>query len=469
MVLLHTENICLNKIFKKQFLNFQSYKNKYKELLKDQHFGFVLKGSISTALSLFFVQGLRFLSGIIIARYYGAKVSGQLTLVVTVMSMFAIVANFGIKDALQKLIPEYKEKYNLESAYQVFLKGNKLILFTTTVCMVMMYCLAHTLSINWGEPELEWFFKVSGIFLIFFVLSDLNYFSLRAILKVHSSNLLLVVGTVIRIVALLIITWFFYNTFNPVYLHWWTLCLLPWLLSCIPVYRYFTKPSLKESVLQTVSYRQILHLAFPMLLTYLSFFLTISIDVFILKYYHVSTGQIGIFKTCVNISTLASAILISLNTTIQPKITQLYYSNKIAEIAKLTQRSTKLMFWLSLPIFFVFLFGSKYVMWLYGKEFMTGAFSLSILTIGQVFNTFCGPIAQFLNATGFHKSIRNLSFLAVTVNIILNFILIPLYGIEGAAWANAINVVVWNIAGSIYIKRKFGFHIFYIPFFYTKK
>lgn len=450
-------------------MKLQQYKDKYKALLKDQHFGFVLKGSITTALSLFFVQGLRFLSGIIIARYYGAKVSGQLTLVVTVMSMFAIVANFGVKDALQKLIPEYREKYNLRTAYQIYLKGNLLIAVFSSLCMLAMYFTAHILSVEWNEPELEWCFKISGVFLLFFALSDLNYFSLRAILKVHVSNILLVVGTVIRMLVLLVLTYFFFNVFNPIYLHWWTLCLLPWVLSCIPVYQYFKHPSRQEDVLQQVSYRQIMQLAFPMLLTYLSFFLTISIDVFILKYYDVSTDHIGIFKTCVNISTLASAILISLNTTIQPKITQLYYSNQTDEIAKLTQRSSKLMFWLSLPVFIVFLFGSRYVMWMYGKEFIAGAFCLSILTVGQIFNTACGPIAQFLNATGHHTSIRNLSFLAVAINIVLNFLLIPLFGIEGAAWANAMNVVVWNAVGSIYIKRKFGFHIFYFPFVSGRK
>jgi O-antigen/teichoic acid export membrane protein len=450
-------------------LNLQSYKEKYKALLQDKHFGFVLKGSLSTALSLFFVQGLRFLTGIIIARYYGAKVSGQLTLVVTLMSMFAIVANFGIKDALQKLIPEYREKFNMRTAYQVFLKGNILIAVFSSVCMLLMYATAHVLSVHWNEPELEWCFKLSGVFLVFFVLSDLNYFSLRALLKVHVSNMLLVIGTVIRMAVLLVITYFFFNIYNPIHLHWWTLCLLPWLLSLIPVYKYFKKPAAQEAVLQEVKYRQILHLAFPMLLTYLSFFLTISIDVFILKFYKIPTEQIGIFKTCINISTLASAILISLNTTIQPKITQLYYSDKKDEIARLTQRSSKLMFWLSLPVFIVFLLGSKYVMWLYGNEFIAGALSLSILAVGQIINTACGPIAQFLNATGYHHSIRNLSFLAVAVNVLLNFLLVPLYGIEGAAWANAINVIVWNVAGSIYIKRKFGFHIFYFPFLSSRK
>ena len=120
-------------------MNIQFYKDKLQHALKDKNFGFVLKGSLSTAITLFFVQGLRFISGVLIARYYGAEASGKLTLVVTVMGIFAILINFGVKDALQKLIPEYREKYNLKTAYSLFLKGNQLIVAFSLIAAIVLY------------------------------------------------------------------------------------------------------------------------------------------------------------------------------------------------------------------------------------------------------------------------------------------------------------------------------------------
>ena len=90
--------------------------------MQDKNFSFVLKGSLSTAITLFFVQGLRFVSGVLIGRLYGAEASGRLTLVVTVMGIFAIFINFGVKDALQKLIPEYNQKYNTKTSFSLFFK-----------------------------------------------------------------------------------------------------------------------------------------------------------------------------------------------------------------------------------------------------------------------------------------------------------------------------------------------------------
>lgn len=445
------------------------YKEKFAKALEDKNFNFVLKGSLSTAITLFFVQGLRFISGVLIGRFYGAEASGRLTLIVTVMGIFAIFINFGVKDALQKLIPEYKEKYNTKTSYSLFLKGNELVFFFSFVSAIILYFISPWLCEYWNEPDMLWLFRISGLFLPFLVLGDLNYFSLRAALKVHTANMSLVIPTIIRVVILLIVTFYFFNTYNPIYLHWTTLCVLPWLFSLIPIYKYFIKPSRTEPTIKTISYQEILSMAFPMLLTYIAFLINNSADVFILKSNQVGTDLVGIYKTCANISMLAATLLVALNTTVQPKITQLFTQNKLQEVQQITQKSSKLIFWISLPVFIILLFFSKHVMWLYGAEFMKGAICLSVLTIGQVINTICGPVAQLLNATGYHKTFRNISFIGAIVSIIISLLLIPTYGILGAAIANTISMIVWNVIATIYIKKTFGFFIGYFPFVQLNK
>ncbi len=447
----------------------QSYKEKLQKALQDKNFGFVLKGSISTAITLFFVQGLRFISGVFIGRWYGADASGKLTLVVTVMSFFAILINFGIKEALQKLIPELREKYNIKTAYSIFIKGNILIIGFSVIAAIILYFIAPWLANYWDEPNMVHIFRASGLFLPFFVLGELNYFSLRAALKIHTANMSLVLPTIFRLVLLLLVTYFFFNIYNPIYLHWVTLCILPWLFTLVPIYKHFHQPAKAETTQTQTQHQQILNIALPMLMTYVAFMINNSADVFILKANNISTDLVGIYKTCTNISMLAATLLVALNTTVQPKITQLYTQQNYDEVQRIAVKSSKLIFLLSLPIFILLLFASKYIMWLYGEEFMKGAISLSILTIGQVFNTLCGPVAQVLNATGYHKQFRNISFLGMAINLIVNVILIPLYGIEGAAIANTISMIFWNVVGTIYIKRTFGFYVAYIPFINLNK
>lgn len=450
-------------------MSIQHYKSKLQHALQDKNFGFVLKGSLSTAISLFFVQGLRFISGVLIGRYYGAAASGRLTLIVTVMGIFAIFINFGIKEALQKLIPEYREKYNLKSAYTVFLKGNWLIIYFSVLAAIILYVISPWLCNYWGEPDMVGLFRLSGLFLPFFVLGDLNYFSLRAALKIHIANMSLVLPTIIRLVVLVLITFYFFHPDNPIYLHWATLCVLPWLFSLWPVYQEFHQPSVQEEKQVEIKNNDILSISFPMLMTYAAFLISNSADVFILKSYHIGTDMVGIYKTCTNVSMLAATLLVALNTTVQPKMTQLYTQKNFEEVERVSCKSAKLVFYLSLPAFIILMFFAKQVMWLYGKDFTLGALSLSIMTVGQVFNTLCGPVAQLLNATGYHKQFRNISLIGALVNIIFNFLLVPHFGIEGAAAANAISMIFWNVVGAVYIKKTFGFYIVYIPFLNLNK
>lgn len=443
---------------------FVSYWKKIKNAWSDKNFNFVAKGSLSTFFTLGIVQFFRFISGIIIGRFYGADASGKLTLVITVMSIVGMVCNLGIKDALQRLIPEYKTKYNTKAAYQYFMLGNKMIFFNWLVLTTILYSIAPFLANYWNEPELTPLFRISGLFVLPAVLGDLFFFSLKAGLKINTANMTLIIPTILRIIILVIITYCFFNMYNPIYLHWLTLSLLPFIFTIYPIYKHFFLESKGEPILVKPQLKNISHLSFPMFITYFSFLINNNADVFMLKAFDVSTADVGIYKTVTNIALISATLLVAINTTVQPKITQLYYKKDIAAMSVLVQRSTVFIFWLSLPIYVLLFFLAKYIMQLYGSTFASGTLPLMILVVGQFVNTTCGPVAQLLHATGHHKQFTYISILGAVVNIILNLFLIPYFGVIGASVASTVSMVVWNVVGVVYIHQKFGLIIAYFPF-----
>lgn len=448
---------------------FSNVQSKIQKALKDPNFSFVAKGSIHTLLSMGTVFFLRFLSGVIIARFYGPEVSGWLTNLMTFMAAFIILGNFGIKDAMLKLIPEYKEKYNMATAWAIYKKSLHLIGGLWVICMIAMYLLADIQSRAWNVPNLKGFFQISGVFLIFLLLSEYNNFVLRAILQIKSANYNNIATLVSRVLTIAFLTLFFYNDYNPLYLQFLSGCFLAWLFSQYSINKHFRKPSVGQEVKTEVNYSLILAVAFPMLFTYLGFFINNFADAYMLPFY-TSTEMVGIYKTCANVSSIAAMALVAMNTTIQPKISQLYHQGKHEDVMKLCVKFSRLIFLMNIPIFGMIIFGSKLmILFAYGKEFVPGYLALSILAIGQIFNVGCGPVAQLLNVTGYHKQFRNISLLGAFLNLGLIFVLIPKWGIEGAAVANAVSMAVWNIIGSIYIKKKFGYYIAYIPFINLNK
>ncbi|MDP5001477.1 MAG: polysaccharide biosynthesis C-terminal domain-containing protein, partial [Flavobacterium sp.] len=74
------------------------------------------------------------------------------------------------------------------------------------------------------------------------------------------------------------------------------------------------------------------------------------------------------------------------------------------------------------------------------------------------FSAMAGNVDQILNMTNNQVLLRNITILSFFVNISLNFLLIPYYGINGAAFASLISNVVINTLCLYYIKKKLGFY-----------
>ena len=67
-----------------------------------------------------------------------------------------------------------------------------------------------------------------------------------------------------------------------------------------------------------------------------------------------------------------------------------------------------------------------------------------------------GSVAIILNMTGKEKVFRNIIFVALVINILLNLLLIPKFCIEGAAIASASSLIFWNLYSVYYVYKEFG-------------
>lgn len=414
------------------------------------------------------VFAMRFVSGIIIGRCYGAKASGELTNVITFLFVIYILPSLGIKDAILKLIPQYIQQYNLKSALTVYYKSIVMLLINWLIIFVPAYFYATYQADKWHVPYLADKFKLGLLLLPFILISELNAFTLRALLKNKYANYANLLYMASRIVIISVMTLFFFNPYNPIYLHYISSMFCAWIFGQYFVIKYFVIPANAEQQIpdkyNKATFTEILSLSWPMFITYLGFTVNNFFDGFVLPY-HVSTAEVGIYKTCLNISSVAAMAMVAMNTTVQPKISQLYQQKDFEAIKKLTRKFTKLIFFVTVPAFILVLFFAKPLVAItYGPEFVLGATSLTIVSIGQIFNVGSGPVAQLLNVTGYHKQFRNISLVGALLNVILILILVPFFGIIGAAIANAVSMTTWNLIGTFFIKRKFGFYISFLPF-----
>ena len=105
-----------------------------------------------------------------------------------------------------------------------------------------------------------------------------------------------------------------------------------------------------------------------------------------------------------------------------------------------------------------------FLLGLFGEEFKVGVTAFIFLSCGRLISSFSGSVGNILQMTGNQNIYARILLLGAILNVVLNLILIPAYGINGAAIASMSSLIVWNLSMVLVVKQRFGFYTFYIPF-----
>ncbi len=127
-------------------------------------------------------------------------------------------------------------------------------------------------------------------------------------------------------------------------------------------------------------------------------------------------------------------------------ISELFHSEKHHELQSLLKFSSMVISVITAFTTVFLVFFGRYILGLFGADFIEGYAVLMVLLIGQTIKSLMGPASFLLNLTGHHNLTAKIMALAVSLSILLNFLFIPKWGIMGAAIASGIIMTVWNVA-----------------------
>lgn len=119
--------------------------------------------------------------------------------------------------------------------------------------------------------------------------------------------------------------------------------------------------------------------------------------------------------------------------------------------------NVRLSFVLSLAVvLFLLLLGEDLLNW-FGKpteNYALGYTTLLILAFGQLFNVAVGSTGYILTMAKKESLVMLSILIGIIVNVLLNYFLVPIMHIEGAAIATSTSIIVWNIMMLIFVKTK---------------
>jgi O-antigen/teichoic acid export membrane protein len=257
-----------------------------------------------------------------------------------------------------------------------------------------------------------------------------------------------------NLLVLLILAFFinFLNiTLDPV----WVLYVVLFVVTIVMAYHLYN--FLKEkniSLFSKGNYKEnILINSYPMLFTSSMMFLMGNVDSLMISYY-LDEHQVGIYSAIIKLSLAITFILASVNNYILPKISKAYSSGEIDKLVKLYQNSIKLIVFSTFPVIITMLLYPSFFLGLFGEEFKSYTNVFYVVLLMSFIFVLIGPVINILNMINQQLYVKNIIFIALILNISLNFVLIPFLGILGAAVATMISTLAWKLLGFVKLKQE---------------
>ncbi len=206
--------------------------------------------------------------------------------------------------------------------------------------------------------------------------------------------------------------------------------------------------------------KELVKFSIPLMLTGIAGFVMTWTDTLMLGYY-LGSEVVGLYNGAAPIARLLPLFLNSAGLIFPPLATVLYAHGKIEELGRVYQVLTKWIFLATFPLFaLMFLFPEATIGFFFGSKYLPAAPALRILAVGFMFHTLLGLNGLSLIVIRESSFIMYSTLVSAGINVVLNALLIPTYGIEGAATATAVSYFVTNALNSLRLYQKVGIHPF---------
>jgi O-antigen/teichoic acid export membrane protein len=170
----------------------------------------------------------------------------------------------------------------------------------------------------------------------------------------------------------------------------------------------------------------------PLLLSGVLAFIIARMATLLLGYFR-DSFEVGIYDIAAKVAFMVELPLAVSNVVFAPLIGEIYTQGDLDKLQTLFKIVTKWVFTASLLIFLVAVFLANPVLKIFGPEFTAGISVLFILGFSQLINSGTGAVGWVLIMSGHSMLHLFNSALSALLTIILGFLLMPSYGMIGAA------------------------------------
>jgi len=214
---------------------------------------------------------------------------------------------------------------------------------------------------------------------------------------------------------------------------------------------FYRLPKLEGNTLVDTQRSQLLRQSLPFLLLAGAQVMNYQTDVLMLGLL-ATQEQIGLYRVSLQVAEGLGVVLYAASLAIAPQLARLHAQGDWLNIQRILVYSHRGGALAVLPLALVLiLFSGPLIAFVFGEVFRPAQGALNILALGKIAYATVGFSGLALSMLGRPGAATIIMLVTVGMNVVLNFVLIPRYGIEGAALATAVSQFVVNAGGILYL------------------
>jgi O-antigen/teichoic acid export membrane protein len=155
-------------------------------------------------------------------------------------------------------------------------------------------------------------------------------------------------------------------------------------------------------------------------------------------------ANVGIYSIVSQVNMIGQMLLGSIIASAKPMIAELHDRGDDPQLSRLYQTTTKWLLMINLPVFLVMVLFPKQILSIFGNSFINGAGALVVLAFANLVNIGTGMCGAIIEMTGYTKLKLVNTFVRLITSVSFNFLLIPIWGIIGAAVAALLVEIIVN-------------------------
>ncbi|MEO0769368.1 MAG: polysaccharide biosynthesis C-terminal domain-containing protein, partial [Cyanobacteria bacterium J06649_4] len=170
------------------------------------------------------------------------------------------------------------------------------------------------------------------------------------------------------------------------------------------------------------------------------------------------TASVGLYAVANKGAEAISYMLLAVNTAMASKFAKLYAQGDRQKLQKEVTKCTRIITSVAFPIGLGLIIFGTWFLQLFGSDFVAARGALTVLCVSNLVNALVGSVSLLLIMSGHARYVSTTVTVTAGVNILLNFVLIPRFGVVGAAIATATSTILRNIVLERFVRQKIGIH-----------